>query len=249
MPSYRSSGSESGANFVQREEDRLRFVPTASPAWSTSYQRVKELYDSNEVINWVSFGPNGAYFVVTTESVYASDTSMMCNKKGKNTPIPPRCASFGYNESWVIVENDGEVRYHGLSTDIEVKLKSSPVQRVALSPHSAASYFIEFTDGNTEFSLPDSWGEHITKIKRTSVQLDMLWVSSDPLKKPNVLFAFGSVKDQFVMITEHKKHSGIDEELRLDSGKYIAALSLGEGGAVFRKIGTSPELLAAPDCE
>ncbi|KAG9024211.1 hypothetical protein FRB95_011949 [Tulasnella sp. JGI-2019a] len=244
------SVSRSGASF-HKEMPKYRSTRSGSRAQLLDvgrYKRVEEIHDSGEVINWVAFGPEDTYVVNTSKRTYSSNTSMLRNKKGKNTPIPLRCASFGYNGSWAVVEDDGEVRSSGLPGNIKAALESGPVRRIALSLHSITRYFIEYTDGETKFSLPESWHEHITKVERTSIQLDTLWTSSGTPTQPNIIFAFGSSKDQFAMITKHGIASnGIDKELHLDAGKYMAALSLGEGGAECRKVGTSPELLVAPD--
>ncbi|KAG9005185.1 hypothetical protein FRB94_001802 [Tulasnella sp. JGI-2019a] len=209
-----------------------------SSASSIAYRRLKEIYDSDEVINWVAFGPDGAYVIDTPKYIYTSNTSMVRNYKEKGTRVPLRCASFGYDGSWVVVEDDGEVRSHGLSNSIAVALKASPVRRVALSQHSVGSYFIEHTDGTTNFSLPVSWHPDITRIERMSVQLDNPPTSSGSSTKQNVLFAFGPVKDLYC-ISKGAEASwrGVNESLasRLKKPGTVSSVSMGEGGAYFWK--------------
>ncbi|KAG8988982.1 hypothetical protein FRB95_005644 [Tulasnella sp. JGI-2019a] len=188
MPNYRSTGSGS----------RTQSLDIGSTGCD---KRVEEIYNvSNEDINWIAFGSSDVYVVDTQKRTHFSHPSIMCNKEGKNTT---RCASFGCNGSWVVVGDDDGIRHSALPGKIEAALKSGPVRRVALSQHSPTWYFIEYTDGATNFSLPELWREHIAKVERTSIQLDTLWTSNGAPTKSNVIFAFGSSKDQFAMITEH----------------------------------------------
>jgi hypothetical protein len=127
------------------------------------------------VINWIAFGPNGNYVVDTDNKLYRSDTGIVREYKDGGDQVPLRCASFGYDGAWVCVEDDGEIRSHGLSVAIKDALNKKAVrvrsglsvqplvgcehcsQNVQLSANSSSAYFIEYVDGDTKWSMPPSW--------------------------------------------------------------------------------------------
>ncbi|KAG8988988.1 hypothetical protein FRB94_001798 [Tulasnella sp. JGI-2019a] len=230
---------ENGAWFYKEmatnESSGSYLVASAS---SVAYRRVREIYDSDEAINWVAFGPDGAYVVETTKTVYASSKSMVRNYEGSNTRVPLRSASFGYDGSWAVVEDDGEVRSHGLSDSIAAALKSSPVRKVSLSPHSATAYFVEYTNGTTTWTLPVSWHPDVIRIERISLQLDKPLTSGGSTTVTKTLFAFGPTKDMYCISKGAETiWRGVDEDLTSHLRKQgdILSVSMGEGGANFCK--------------
>lgn len=95
-----------------------------------NYLEVRNIFDRDEVINWVAFGPNGNYVVDTVTRVYASDTAMVrtYDRDGKTTRVPLRCASFGPDGVWAVIEDDGEVRSKGLPQNVKAALGKRSVR-------------------------------------------------------------------------------------------------------------------------
>lgn len=91
-----------------------------SSATAVNYPQVSEIYDENEVINWIAFGPDGDYVVDTDDKLYSN-----CNLTRQ---VPLRSASFGYDGAWVVVEDDGKIRSRGLSAKIKTALAEKPVK-------------------------------------------------------------------------------------------------------------------------
>ncbi|EKM52989.1 uncharacterized protein PHACADRAFT_124441, partial [Phanerochaete carnosa HHB-10118-sp] len=93
------------------------------------YPRIHEIYQSDEVINWVAFGAKGDYVVDTDEKIYwhSEERVVRTYKEGGNQ-VPLRCASFGCDGAWVVVEDDGVIRSAGLSAKIKAALDKKPVR-------------------------------------------------------------------------------------------------------------------------
>ncbi|KAJ6588165.1 hypothetical protein B0H19DRAFT_199690 [Mycena capillaripes] len=142
-----------------------------SSAAAVYYPQVWEIYQSDENINWVAFGPRGHYIVDTQKQLYHSDTEMV-RQYEKGAGVPLRCASFGYDGAWVCVEDDGEIRSSGLSAKVQVALEKKAVRNVQLSANSSTIFFIEYVDGETAWSMPSSWSSNIESIGNISVRLD-----------------------------------------------------------------------------
>lgn len=102
-----------------------------SAATAINYPQVKSIFDSGEVINWVAFGPDGAYLIDTPGRLIASDPAMTRDYI-KSSTVPLRCASFGPEGVWVVVEDDGEFRSKGLPTNVVDALSKKEV-RVGLT--------------------------------------------------------------------------------------------------------------------
>lgn len=77
---------------------------------------MREIFDSAEVMNWVAFGDNGQFIVDTENHIY-SNTGIPRTYESNGNQVPLRCASFGHKETWVCVEEDGEVRSNSLSEE------------------------------------------------------------------------------------------------------------------------------------
>lgn len=93
------------------------------------YPEVWRIFQSDEKINWVAFGPQGYYIVDTDSHIYSSrsDTILRSYKEnGKRVPL--RCGSFGYGGAWVVVEDDGVVRSSGLSKSVLQMVKVGNVR-------------------------------------------------------------------------------------------------------------------------
>lgn len=87
------------------------------------------IWKSDEQINWVAFGPQGYYIIDTEKRIYSSRKSTILRTyKGSNNQVPLRCASFGYGGSWVVVEDDGVIRSHGLGKQVLQAIKKKSVR-------------------------------------------------------------------------------------------------------------------------
>lgn len=94
-----------------------------------AYPEVWKIWKSDEPINWVAFGPGGAYIVDTSKNIYAYRAGDILRKyKESGKYVPLRCASFGYGGSWVVVEDDGVIRSHGLSANVRRAMLQAPVR-------------------------------------------------------------------------------------------------------------------------
>jgi hypothetical protein len=101
------------------------------------YPSVEEIYKSNDVINWVAFGPSGQYVVDTDKRLYYACPAGMMRKHEGGVAVELRCASFGHNGAWVCVEEDGKIRSQGLSDNIKAALDKKAV-RVSRDSASAS---------------------------------------------------------------------------------------------------------------
>ncbi|KAG8986571.1 hypothetical protein FRB93_005233 [Tulasnella sp. JGI-2019a] len=231
------SVGESGAWFTKEMPSNESFGSyLVSSASSIAYKGVDEIFRSNEVMNWVAFGPNGAYVVDTTKTAHISSSSMARKYAGKSLQFSLRCASFGFNGSWVLIEDDGKICSHGLSKKITTALKANPVRMVSLSPATDGAFFIEYTDGTTNFSLPLPLHVYIDKIERMPVLLDR----PGPSTKQCVLFAFGPARNLFCIVKgTERTWAKVSQSLssRLKKPGVISAVSMGECGAYFWKGG------------
>lgn len=92
-----------------------------------------EMYDARELIEWIAFGPPGQFVAVTPTHAHVSNPDMVrtFQKDGETYQIPLRCASFGCNGAWVVVEEDGQIRSTGLPKATMQALTERPV-RVSL---------------------------------------------------------------------------------------------------------------------
>jgi hypothetical protein len=100
-----------------------------SSAAAVYYPRVQEIYQSDEVINWVAFGPRGHYVVDTQKRLYHSNTGKeIVRQYEKGGSVPLRCASFGHDGAWVCVEDDGVIRSSGLSAKVQAALDKKAVR-------------------------------------------------------------------------------------------------------------------------
>jgi hypothetical protein len=95
-----------------------RSFDPVSPKTRAAYPEVWRIWKSNEEIQWVAFGQQGYYIVSTTTSLYASRSDVVLRNYKNGYRIPLRCASFGYAGSWVVVEENGVIRSHGLSDTV-----------------------------------------------------------------------------------------------------------------------------------
>ncbi|KAG8929151.1 hypothetical protein FRC00_001531 [Tulasnella sp. 408] len=211
-----------------------------SAATAINYPKVKSIYDSDEDINWVAFGPDGAYVIDTPDRLIASDPAMTRDytRNGKSSTVPLRCASFGAEGVWVVVEDDGEVRSKGLPTNVSDALSRKEVRRVELNPFSEEGYFIEYTDGTTAYRLPTKWHPQVDDIKKLSIEMDEPADSRIDLTQ-NIVFVFGPKPDSYCMA--HKGHTAwksCPKELsnRVQEMGAPSAVSMGEDGALFWKI-------------
>ena len=118
-----------------------------------AYPEVWRIWKSAEPMNWVAFGPNGYYIVDTVKNIYASrsnDILRTKNESGKYVPL--RCASFGYDRSWVVVEDDGVIRSHGLASNIRRAMLQGNVRVSAQILSSICFKLIGLFDGSLEHS-------------------------------------------------------------------------------------------------
>ena len=113
------------------------------------------------------------------------------DRDGKKVRVPLRCASFGPEGVWVVVEDDGEIRSAGIPGNLRTALNRRSVrvsascypelnpiliyfsvgsQKVELSPVGAGSYFIEYVDGTTDWCMPSEWQADVTRIENMGNQ-------------------------------------------------------------------------------
>ncbi|KAG8946535.1 hypothetical protein FRC04_011593 [Tulasnella sp. 424] len=212
---------------------------TVSAATAINYPRVKAIYDSDEAINWVAFGPDGAFVIDTTNKLIASDPAMSrtYDRNGIKSPVPMRCASFGPEGVWVVVEDDGVIRSRGLPAKVSSALSKKGVRKVELSPVSSNYYFIEYTDGSTDWCIPAEWHQspYLTIPTSNTPNEDLAGV-------PKITFVFGPEREAYCITNQGRTAwKGFPEALsqRLREPGSISAVSVGEGGAFFWKKGTS----------
>ena len=100
-----------------------------SIATQVTYPEVWRIWKSDEIINWVAFGPQGYYIVDIDRSPYASRSNdILRNYQSNDELVPLRCASFGFGGAWVVVEDDGIVRSHGLSSQVLKKISARNIR-------------------------------------------------------------------------------------------------------------------------
>ena len=109
-----------------------------SASATTSYPRVHEIVQSNEVVFWIAFGPQRQYIVSTNVQLHYSDQAMMrVDDAGELAPL--LSASFGYGGVWVCVKDTGEAYWSGdLSTEIQSALNRKAVRVIFDSATSCA---------------------------------------------------------------------------------------------------------------
>ncbi|KAF7362583.1 ADP-ribosylation [Mycena venus] len=221
-----------------------------SSAAAVYYPCVQEIYQSDEAINWVAFGPRGQYVVDTQEQVYHSNTDKEIVRQYEDgDAVPLRCASFGYEGAWVCVEDDGVIRSSGLSAKVQAALGKKAVRNVQLSANSSTTFFIEYVDGQTEWSMPSSWCSNIESIENISVRLDDPGAPGEQSVSQRIIFAFGHKTGEFCISNgQQARWRGIDDPdatARLKRAGTMQAFSLGENGAWFWRQGGSSSLSAA----
>ncbi|KAG8854121.1 hypothetical protein FRB96_007827 [Tulasnella sp. 330] len=229
-----------------------------SAATARSYPGVKELFEAKELIEWIAFGRPGHFLLVTETYAHASerDAAMVrtYEKDGQIFQVPIRCASFGYDGSWVVVEEDGEVRSRGIIELLETELHRKPVRKVDLSHLDPSAFFIEYTDGTTTWSLPAQWQSTVQLVQKMTIQTEDLSMKRFSLDEMNssdphhVAFAFGPLQNQYCMASGPRYASrgiteNMSEHLRRPGVK--SALGIGEGGAWFWKSGSATTLSGA----
>ncbi len=97
-------------------------------ATQVTYPEVWKIWESDEIINWVAFGPQGYYIVDTDRNLYASRSNDILRNQNDDELVPLRCASFGFGGAWVVVEDDGIVRSHGLSSQVLKKISARNIR-------------------------------------------------------------------------------------------------------------------------
>ncbi|KAG9040333.1 hypothetical protein FS837_000774 [Tulasnella sp. UAMH 9824] len=237
------SFGEGGAYFYKKmptENSAAEYLVSAATA--INYPKVRSVFNSDEIINWVAFGPDGAYVIDTPGALIASDPAMTRNytRDGKSTIVPLRCASFGPRGVWVVVEDDGEVRSRGLPQNVLDALSKKGVRRIELNPFSADGFFVEYTDGTTTWRLPTTWHTQVEDTQKLNIQMDEPAEIKKDLSK-NIIFTFGPKPDVYCISHQgHTAWKGIPEKLssRLREPGSPSAVSLGEGEAFFWKKGT-----------
>ncbi|KAG9024454.1 hypothetical protein FRB95_011467 [Tulasnella sp. JGI-2019a] len=229
-----------------------------SSATDRAYPGVKHLYDRKELIEWIAFGRPGHFLLVTETYAHTSerDSHMVrtYEKDDQIFQVPIRCASFGYEGSWVVVEEDGEVRSWGVSEFVEEELHRQPVRRVELSHFDPSAFFIEYTDGTTTWSLPAAWQSTVQMVQKMPIQEEVFPIQryslddSTSSNSQHVAFAFGPLHNQYAIASGLRYASrgisdNMSEHLRRPGTK--SALALGEGGAWFWKSGSAYTLSGA----
>ena len=149
----------------------------------TTYPEVWKIWASDEVINWIAFGPQGQYVVDTPSKIYAWRADKLIRTyMPSQKQVPVRCASFGYGGAWVIVEDDGCIRSHELADSIRKAMmqgnvrvsnsefalrhfRKSPRQNIQLSQVNSNHYYIEFMNGTSDWSLPVDWHDAVKGIE------------------------------------------------------------------------------------
>lgn len=222
-----------------------------SAATAISYPLVKAIYDSDEGINWVAFGPDGAFVIDTTSKLISSDPTMTRTylRNGIPSRVPLRCASFGPDGVWVVVEDDGEVRSKGLPMNVSLALLRKEIRKIELSPFSALYYFIEYTDGSTDWCLPVEWQPSVRNIETLSIQMDepadaktdlVLGVLVNMVRQ-KIVFAFGPERELYCITNQGRtawRGCSMTLSTLLREPGSPSAVSMGEGGAFFWKKGT-----------
>ncbi|KAJ7705721.1 hypothetical protein B0H16DRAFT_1635894 [Mycena metata] len=163
-----------------------------SSAAAVYYPRVHEIYQSDEAINWVAFGPREQYVVDTQQRLYHSNTGKEMVRQYKDGgTVSLRCASFGHDGAWVCVEDDGAIWSSGLSAKVQAALDKKAVRNVQLSANSPIIFFIEYVDGETTWNMPSSWSSDIESIVNISVRLDDPGAPGEQSVSQRIIFAFG----------------------------------------------------------
>ncbi|KAG8895907.1 hypothetical protein FRC00_006748, partial [Tulasnella sp. 408] len=222
-----------------------------SAATAISYPLVKAIYDSDEGINWVAFGPDGAFVIDTTTRVMSSDSTMTRTyiRNGVPSRVPLRCATFGPEGTWVVIEDDGEVRSKGLPMNVALALLKKEVRKIELSPFSAMYYFIEYTDGSTDWCLPVEWQPQVRNIEKLSIEMDVPADAQTDLVlgvlvnmvRQKIVFAFGPERELYCITNQGRtawRGCSLTLSALLKEPGSPSAVSMGEGGAFFWKKGT-----------
>ncbi|KAG8946538.1 hypothetical protein FRC04_011596 [Tulasnella sp. 424] len=245
---YCGAWTEGTKDVFEKENLILFFTPgthehprvTVSAATAINYPLVKAIYDTDEGINWVAFGPDGAFVIDTTNKLIASDPTMSRTyiRNGVAARVPMRCASFGPEGVWVVVEDDGEIRSKGLPMNVSLALLKKEVRKIELSPVSSIYYFIEYTDGSTDWCLPVEWQPQVRNIERLNLVLGVLV----NMVRQKIVFAFGPERELYCITNQGRTAwrgcSIALSQLLREPGSPIA-VSMGEGGAFFWKKGLS----------
>ncbi|KAG8916619.1 hypothetical protein FRC01_002957, partial [Tulasnella sp. 417] len=159
-PSAVSIG-EGGAFFWRKDTGSI-----VSKETEMVYPEVWKIWNRNEVINWVVFGPEGYYIIETPQDIYASrQNEILRVSKADSKPVPIRCASFGWGGCWVIIEADGTVRSHRLKMNVRKALLRGSVRYVSLSWTDPNQFYIEYMDKTSDWSLPGSWHQIVSDIE------------------------------------------------------------------------------------
>ncbi|KAF8179382.1 hypothetical protein K438DRAFT_1977436 [Mycena galopus ATCC 62051] len=218
-----------------------------STAAAIYYPGVQEIFESDDVINWVAFGPHGQYVVDTQKSLHHTDDDVV-RQYDNGGVVPLRCASFGYEGAWVCVEDDGVIRSSGLSAKVKAALDKKAVRNIQLSAHSSATFFVEYMDGDTTWSMPSTWLSDIQPVR-----LDDPGAPGEQSVSQRIIFAFGHKIGIFCIsngkqarwyvdlacnraFLERNIRRGIDDSYataRLKRKGTMEAFSLGENGAWF----------------
>ncbi|KAJ7624799.1 hypothetical protein FB45DRAFT_924241 [Roridomyces roridus] len=113
--------------YSEAPHDGTNGIHSLAPDTPHRYPDVQDIFDSGEPINWIAFGPDGQYVVDTKDKIYHSNPGAVRRKRG-GAQIPLRCASFGWNGSWIYVDEDGTVRSGGLAGTIKSALKTKAIR-------------------------------------------------------------------------------------------------------------------------
>ncbi|VDC06376.1 unnamed protein product [Peniophora sp. CBMAI 1063] len=145
----------------------------------TAYPEVWRVWRSQERIQWVSFGPQGYYIISTEANIYASRSRDLLRTYSDGHRIPLRCGSFGYGGSWVVVEDGGLIRSHGLSDTVLRIVTAGDVRNVQLSPTDPNDCYVEYMNGTTQWQLPWQLYDSVARIEHASGIRNRTTVSSD----------------------------------------------------------------------
>ncbi|KIK05748.1 hypothetical protein K443DRAFT_674814 [Laccaria amethystina LaAM-08-1] len=123
-------------------------------------------------VQWITFTPDGQGFI----GVVGHDGAAYCvfdkipqtldeHLKTRDEQSEVKMVSIGYDNSWVIVYQDGDISADEICTSLADKLRAvgSEVKSVILSPSAESNWVITYENGWSHYDVPFAWTSGIDK--------------------------------------------------------------------------------------
>jgi len=129
-------------------------------------------------VAWITFMPGAEGYIGCTEVdgtayCFYEGNPQSLDTKLSSTSKTVRSVSVGYNDSWIVVYQDGSSSWNGIADALAEKLQEGyvcNVESVMLSPKTLNDFIINYCDGTSYYVLPPAWGPSVAKEERLLIE-------------------------------------------------------------------------------